>query len=284
MNFLRSSIIIFVSIISIQAQAVASPESNLELKSPQQLTLYNGAPLEGYARGRVDENGLVFVVPLTVGEAEYTYDARQIKSLRFTDEVNIEQIESLLSLERRDDALALIEQIYLPRAAYLDLLSEQDRKTLCELVPLARHAGDPYLAVGMARRLLMAVEGEAHTSALRDQILLAYLDLPLPDETRKLAQAWIAREPHYGPSALGWVVLAQLEIEVGNWQAALDIALEPIVFSSQYPMEYLHDAYDMAILAAETLGDTPQAEALTDELEARGLPTPEDRKAGHAHE
>jgi len=243
----------------------------------QHLVTREGVELVGYVFGRGENGELLFVVPFEGGEAEYVYMPEQVEVLRFAGEADIDQLSSWVNAGNEELVLEVIEAIYRPRAPYLDLLSPADRAELAELVPWARRAGDPYLAVGMARRLLMASQSEALSASLHDQILLAYLDLPLAEDTRVLAEEWIAREPRYGRSALGWVVLARLEFEAGNYEVALNTVLKPIVFSSQYPMEYLYDAYAMAIMAAANLGEKEQAQALLDEMNARNLPVPEDR-------
>ena len=116
---------------------------------------------------------------------------------------------------------------------------------------------------------------------LEDVILMAYYRLSMP-EAADLAAQWIAERSHYGYSALGYYVQATLKLQSGETDQALLAALEPIVFSSQFPMKYLNFCYAIAIKAALDLKQPIHARCLWQEMQERGLSWPEQWSAEYS--
>lgn len=245
------------------------------LAAPQTLVLTNGQALRGKAGGERDGR-LVFRQVAGGGDVEYTFAPDEVERLTFADGQLKLQVFFLRAQGEHEKALAILEALYEQRAPYLAWMEADERAYFIDLVEVARDAGKPYLSVGVAKRLAMYTQDAATLAQLRDMILLGHYQLPLKADTQQLAETWIAERDRYGGSALGWYILARLHYDAGDVAKARDTALKPVVFSSQYPMDYLPHCYAIAILSAEALEDDTHANALKAEMEQRGLAWPAD--------
>ncbi|MEM9227198.1 MAG: hypothetical protein AAGA45_04445 [Verrucomicrobiota bacterium] len=167
-----------------------------------------------------------------------------------------------------DATLAEMEMHYQQCEPFLELLPRRDRLAFVKLVNNAYASGDDTLAVGVALRLSVCIEDLDTQHHLRDAILLGYARLELDEELQTSARQQPTR---YSDSALGAYLLARRAYLMQDYETALKLALEPVVFSSQYPMAYLGEAYALAILAAEALDEGAYAAALRLEAEQRLL-------------
>ncbi|MGE9292751.1 MAG: hypothetical protein ACQKBW_03990 [Puniceicoccales bacterium] len=246
-----------------------------EAPATQTLILHSGQSYEGQVQGVRDDH-LIFIRPSAGGQAEYTFTPDEVERIDFRNAAEKTDAAKLLAAGRAGEALPLLQAIYEQQAPYLAFIPEPDRAYFLKLVVAAREAEEPYLSVGVAKTLLPYIQDETVRDQLESLILLGYYQLPLRDDTRQLALEWIMNHPRYGTSALGSYVLARLELDDGQHEAALLTALEPITFSSQYPMSYLPHCYAVAILAADALDDETEARALAVEMAARHLPWPTD--------
>lgn len=280
-----------ISLITLFALALAAPapDSHGATDSPQPsaialgraraVVLTNGQIYEGYPIS-VDEERLIFIRPSDGGEAEYSFAPEEVERVEFPGEEQKALATRLYAAGRMGEALPILQALYRQRSAYLDYLPEKDRIFFVKLAETALATGDPTLAAGVSRWLLKHIDNTATRQRLRDIILLGYYRLSLQSDTRQQARAWIDQTPPYGNSALGWYILARLDYDAGKHDAALRTALEPVTFSSQYPMAYLPHAYAVAILSALALEDQPEARALANEMQARHLDWPADEGLG----
>ena len=263
-----------------QSPWVAQPAGGISalentLDEQQVLVLKNGQFIEGKARS-IRDGQLIFIRPSEGGQAEYAFSPDEVERLDFPGSAYKLQAIEFLNGGQPDLALPVLRALYQQRAPYLDFIPEDERAFFIKLVETARSVGDPYEAVGVAKNLLAHCKTPANRRRLNDLILLGYYKLPLVEDTRELAQAWISEHSRYGDSALGWYILARLDYDAGKPEIALQTALEPVTFSSQYPMAYLSHCYAVAILAALKLDDIAEALALAGEMQARHLNWPDD--------
>jgi hypothetical protein len=245
------------------------------LEDPVVLELKSGRTIQGDLR-RVEDERLVISGRLESGGVEYSFTKEEIRKLEFPGDELISVIENLIEDDRCDNAIHLIDQIYRQRGRYFGFMKEGQLADFQKLAELAYRAGDYYLAVGVARNVQPYVDDLRVRRQLDDLVLLGHYHLPLKADTRQLAEAWVAEWERYAESALGWYVLGQMALDDGRVGEALDYALCPIVFSSQFRMDYLEYCYALAIVAALRLEDARQAEVLLDEMKARGLLWPDD--------
>jgi hypothetical protein len=106
-------------------------------------------------------------------------------------------------------------------------------------------------------------------------MLAGNLALGFNAESKRLAEEWCAQADPSGGSALGWKVLAQLAYDGGDFDRALWVSLQPVVFSSFLPMTHLEDCYALAVAAAHRLDDNTLADRLYRDMRARELAWPQ---------
>jgi hypothetical protein len=130
-------------------------------------------------------------------------------------------------------------------------------------------------AAVLSARLELGPE-PARASSVRLESLFRLRD----PRARDVARAWCeARDPVEG-EALGWWVLAELELATGRSEEALWLALQPIVFGREPLPAGSEPAWIGCVAAAaeayRRLGLLDQARALREDLRRRGLDWPED--------
>jgi hypothetical protein len=106
-------------------------------------------------------------------------------------------------------------------------------------------------------------------------VLGSYNRLQLYDEARLLTQKWLAARNPYGDSALGYYTRSADLLRSEDYEAALDTALQPIVFSTPSPQKKLAHCYAAAISSALGLRDQDYALILYAEMLARSLTWPD---------
>ncbi len=228
--------------------------------------------------GRIDrfsETQFTLTAPADAGEVIYTYGRGDDAQLHFPG-----NDYKLLALDLLDDgheavAIPVLRALFAQRSPYLDFLPEKEAVFFARLADAYLGQGKPIDAVATARRLAPHIKTTSVKRKLRDIVLLAHYRLKLQEETRQLAGAWIKTAPRFHDSALGWWVLAQLEFEAENFEAALWNALRPIVFAGPMPMAYRQHCYAVCISSYRALNDDENAQTLTNEMNALDLEWPD---------
>lgn len=243
------------------------------LKDQATVVLKAGRSIQGDLRG-VQDGRVTIAGRTTAGEVEYSFARDEIRRIDFPGNDIINAANSLIEEERHAEALPLLEALYRQRIRYFDFMDEAQVVYFQNLAEGAYLTGDYYQAVGVARNVHPHSTDPRTRRQLKDLELLAHYHLPLIERTQTLADDWIALWQPYDESALGWYVLGQIDYDQGRIDAALDRALRPIVFSSQFHMDYLDHCYALAITAAVALEDWQQATILLNEMKSRGLAWP----------
>ena len=88
-------------------------------------------------------------------------------------------------------------------------------------------------------------------------------------------RVWLAQRDPYGDSALGYYTHSADLLRNEDYAAALDMALQPIVFSTPNPPDKLAHCYAVAISAALGLRNKDYALTLHTEMQERELTWPE---------
>ena len=246
-----------------------------ELQQPIQVHLTNGRTISGHSID-VSENQIQIATAQGAGAAIYTFDSSEIQTYTIPGEsykaLAVEWIESGAT----EQALELIYRLYLQRVKILPFLPPTESHFFIYYVDLTLAAGMPARAIAIADTLKPQIQNPAALRALDDAILDSYNRLQLYDAARPLAQAWVANRAPYGGSALGYYVLGADQLRRANYHAALELALQPIVFSSPSPADKLAHCYATAISAALGLRDKAYALTLYAEMQQRGLSWPRD--------
>lgn len=266
----------------IVATAVAQPTASLDLqlaREPAVVTTKARRDFTGLLDGFRD--GRLFIRAATDGgEVGYSFAPDEIAVLKMPGVELEAQAAELVDRGELSAALPLLEALGRQRLRYLPVLSPAQLEPLRWLVDASSRAGNPLATLGYIQPLRAYLTTAEDRIRLRDAELHAHLQLGQKDEVRRLAMAWCAEADVAGGSALGWWILAQLAFDEADYEQARRTALHPIVFSNYLPMDHLDACYAIAIAAAQKLGDDAHATALTQERQARGIPSTPPAAAG----
>lgn len=226
--------------------------------------------LSGFREGR-----LTISTATGGGEVGYSFAAVDIDVLILPGEDLASQSIELWERGENEAALPLLTALGRQRLRYLPVLTPQQRQPLLALVQTMIEVEDFGGAIGTARLILPFASESHEKSILEDVILRGNLALGFTEESKRLAEQWCAQADPSGGTALGWKVLAQLAYDGGDFDRALWVSLQPVVFSSFLSMTHLEDCYALAIAAAHRLDDTTLANRLYRDMRARELAWPQ---------
>ena len=244
-----------------------------ELQRPVQLHLRNGGQISGHSI-EVSQDQIQVASAQGAGEIRYTFDPSQIQAYTLPgDSYKTLAIEWMHSGQTAD-ALELMHLLYLQRLQLLPFLAPAESHFFVYYVDLSLAAGMPERAIAIANKLKPQIKHPAALRALNDALLKSYNRLQLYDVARPLAQAWVAQRAPHGDSALGYYMLGAEQLRREDYQAALELALQPIVFSSPAAVDKLAHCYAIAISAALALRDKDYALTLHSDMQQRGLHWP----------
>jgi hypothetical protein len=246
-----------------------------ELHQPIQVCLTNGRTISGHSI-EVSENQIRIATAKGAGNATHTFDSRDIHTYTLPGDsykaLAVEWMESGAT----DNAHELMHMLYLQRVRILPFLPPAESHFFIYYVDLTLAAGMPARAIAIAETLQPQIQNPAARHALEDTILDSYNRLQLYDAARPLAQAWVTNRQPYGQSALGYYVLGADKLRSADYHAALELALQPIVFSPPSTPDNLAHCYATAISAALGLRDNAYALTLYSEMQQRSLHWPSD--------
>lgn len=266
--------LIFCLLSIVAAQAMDLDEAERALDDSQTLILKNRQPIRGKAVAIIDGE-LLFAARRGGGSLEYSYPLDQIERLQFPGNEVAYAVTELLQDENIEQALPLMDAMFKQRGPYLDLVTPGELEFFVRYAHLEYHHGDPYKGLGSGQALLDYVQDPGLKRQLDDLILLGNYQLPIKQSTRVLATQWVKENEPYSPSALGYYVLGRLEFDNEEYEAALWKSLEPVAFSSQFPMAYLDYCYALAIASCVELELADEEKKLRAEMAQRGLDWPD---------
>lgn len=236
---------------------------------PHHLELQDGTWLSGsvssFAHGKLR---------FRQAKAELTLPKDRIASLQLPGRELLQRAEQLANEEDAASALDLSHAVYRFWLPYLDLMPPDDVDALTTVVALNLRFGDPYLAVGAARRLQDFASSPTAAERLAELELLGIYRLPIKSQAKALAADAVRQAEPYDSTALPFFILARLHFDAREFSEALHLSLEPIVFSTHLPMDYLPHCYVLAIAAFGELNRPQEARRLAQEMRERALSWP----------
>ncbi len=265
----------FLSVIMFLMKSAAgtageAPPGEVILAQPQRIYLGDGRVYEGHAI-RLMETALVFREVTEEGEVEYTFASGDIRKLEFPGETIQEEALMLLESGEPTAAIPLMNALYRQRQRFLALMEVEQVVWFLHYVEALLEAADYYSAIAVALQLEPFVVEESKAIRLQERLLLAHHLIGLEDRLQTLAESLRQRTGPYRQSALSSYLPAQWAAEAEDWETVLNLLLEPIVYSSQFPMEHLPEVYALAIRACEEMGDQQHADLLREEKQHRYL-------------
>lgn len=244
-----------------------------ELKKPATIFTAQGRTFTGHIKS-IGTTELTLKETTGTGSIESTYQFENIRRIDLPGNHFATLANEAIENDDHETAIAIMDMLYRQRIRLLRWQPASVALFLSNLADLQLQHGDAYQAIGVATNVLPYISDQRVREDLEDVILLGHYRLPINIKAKELSEKWMANRKAYGRSALGWYVQAQLFYDEAHYQKALKRALEPIVFSSQFPMSYLEHCYVIAIAAAEKLDNLEHAKMLHQEMQERGLEWP----------
>ena len=223
---------------------------------------------------RIKSDELILKEYAGTGVIEYALQFDNIQRIDFPGTEYVALANEFLENKDYPHAILIMDALYKQR---VQLFRWQPFNAL---LCFKRHAelhlnyGSLTSAIQIANQLKAHINNSGIIDELNDIILLAYHRLWMEDRADALSKQWIEERSSYGRSALGWYVQAELKLKAQDYAQALQFALEPIVFSSQFPMSYLDHCYAVAIIAAIELNESAHSQLLWKEMHERGFAWP----------
>ncbi|MGJ8639278.1 MAG: hypothetical protein ACSHYA_07775 [Opitutaceae bacterium] len=258
------------------AQGIAPDERAIiyrELQEPINIKLKNRRVIPGHSID-VSENQLQVGTSQGAGEILYTFKLDEIDSFDIPGESYKTLALEWIETNETQKALDLMELLYNQRSKLIPLLPASESHFFTYYVKLILESNNPARAIAVTNLLAPQIDNPKAIRALDDAILESYYDLQLYDKAKPLAQAWIKERSPYERSALGYFVLSAEALRTKDFDRALDLALQPIVFSSPVTTEKIAHCYAVAIGAALELRDKDYAATLYREMLERKLSWP----------
>ena len=244
-----------------------------ELRVPIQVHLANGRTIPGHSID-VSDDSIRIASAKGAGEVIYTFAVDEVDRFTIPGEsykmLAVEWLES----GNTEDAFELMQLLWRQRVKILPLLPASESHFFIYYVDLILNSPKPARAIAIASILRPQISNTDALHALDDAILDSYNNLQLYDEARPLTQAWLEQRSPYGNSVLGYYINGADLLRSERYEAALDSALQPIVFSAPTPPEKLEHCYAVAISAAIGLRDKDYARTLYQEMQERRLEWP----------
>lgn len=244
-----------------------------QLAGNYDVRLTSGRIISGELSELTDES-----MTLRQGNASFPFRINQIDRIRFPGTSLIESVEEYLAEGNPTAARRLLEAIARQRQPFLSKLTEDQLRPFVQLVDVYLQTDDEERALALIETIRPYLANPVVLQRLNENILTAMFQLGRDEEAAQLARDQILSQGRYGDSSLGFAILTEMHLNRGEAEQALWLALQPIVFSNDYPMTGLARIYGLALEATMSLKDQPQALALLTEMEERGLTwPPEDR-------
>jgi tetratricopeptide (TPR) repeat protein len=282
----RGMILVLIALLFALSPCVASaagltPEENAtiyrELQEPIQVKLKNKRTIPGHS---INVSGETLQIGTSEGAGEiiFTFQVDEVDSFSIPGESYKTLVVEWIESGDTEKALELIELLYMQRVQLIPLLPASESNFFTYYIDLILASDNPARAIAVTEILRPQIESPAALRALDDAILESYHKLELHDEALPLAQAWVASRTPYGASALGYYVLGTSALRKEAYNEALDLALQPIVFSSPVITEKIAHCYAVAVSAALGLREKDYAITLYQEMLQRELSWPENDK------
>jgi len=269
-----------LSILASNAKVSAQETTSLSeirtvLAEPITLILKNGNQQSGRIIGW-DGESIRIEVSLGDGLAEVAFPTSDIRQIVFPGNEYLETLyEWTQDPAQTDDALELFNALYRQRGAYFSLLREHELAIFVSYAEFALKHGQAIRAVAVIDAITPYIKDASILRRLENNLMWGFFRGGMRDEAEAKAREWIKNADPAGPSALGWRLLAELNYENERFEEAFWIALHPVAFSNQMPMEHLDVCYALALLSAEKIRLKEEPIQLSKEMHERGFAWPE---------
>lgn len=246
-----------------------------ELQEPVQVKLNNNRIIPGHSIN-VSGDQIQIGTSEGAGEIIFTFKTNEVDSFKIPGESYKTLVVEWIEADESKKAIDLLELLYNQRVQLIPLLPASESHFFIYYVELILDSDNPARAIAVTEILRPQIESPAAIRALDDAILSSYHKLELHEQAYPLAEAWVKSRSPYQESALGYYVLGTGKLRAEDFDAALELALKPIVFSSPTPKDQLNGCYAVAISAALALRDKAYALTLYHEMQERGFDWPKD--------
>lgn len=246
-----------------------------ELKAPITLDLKNRQSITGHPV-KVRKTELDLASAKGAGEIIFTFSSDQIASVKLPGESYKRLAMEWLEADKDKEALDLMQLLFQQRSTLLHILPPSESNFFVLYAQLILHSDDPARALAVSERIRPLIVDPDAIEALDSVILACYQRLEFYDQALPMAKLAVAKKQPYGKSALGYYVLGCDHLRRAEYETALDLALQPIVFASIITTEKLGHCYALAASAAYQLRDKAHATLLYKEMIERGFSWPED--------
>ena len=244
-----------------------------ELKQPVTLKLVNRNTVVGHPIN-VSGNQIRVASAEGAGEIIFTFQANEIQEIQIPGEAYKTLALEWMQAGKTEDALALMSMLYTQRNPLLPLMPASESNFFVFYADLVLDSPKPARAIAITDRLRPQIKNPDALRMLDDAILESHQTLELYDQATPMAEQWLKEREAYGESALGYYVMGAAKIRAGEFEEAIELGLQPIVFSSPIPTDKLAHCYAVAISAALGLRERDYAATLYQEMQERGFEWP----------
>lgn len=257
-----------------QFEAVNFQEVESALSDTVDVILKNGNSQNGRISSW-DGEYLQLEVTLDAGSASITFQAEEIRAIRFPGDT---YLEALRELSQQPDevvtTLGLYRAFYQQRGPYLQFLGKRQIQLFVNYAQFALQNGKPLRAIAIIEVIRPYIEDQSLLNSMDQAVMLGLFLGGMQKEAADQAREWINQNSVSGASALGWRILAEVQFLEENYEKALWTALNPVAFANQMPMEHLDVCYAFAIAAAQETRQPEVSARLYLDMISRGFQWP----------
>ncbi|MCC5788479.1 MAG: hypothetical protein JJT75_02510 [Opitutales bacterium] len=179
----------------------------------------------------------------------------RIQQIHFPGAEVEEMAGELLAAENFPEARSALRALTLQRELFLPWLTDEQLWPFREFVSLLLHLEEPDEAIATVETLRPFLDDPAELQQLDEQILLAQFQRGNHEYVREEALEHVARNGPYANSMLGYYLLVHQHLGQHEYEEALWLALQPILFSHQIIPDWLPEIYTQALQAALAIED-----------------------------
>lgn len=254
-------------------RAALSEEARAALSSemikPIQVYLNNGRNLLGHSI-KVQNNTLKIATSSGAGEAIYSFEPNEIKRFEIPGEayktLAIEQMRS----GETESALEIMSRLYEQRLNLIPYLPDSEANFFTLYVDLLKEE-NPSRAIAVAETLAPLLQNPKAIELIEAARMEGYYQMEMYADAHRIASLKHSKGTPYDNSALSTFILSEQALREKDYETAIALALEPIIFSGPNTTDKLADCYAVAISAAIRLREHTYAQILYKEMQEREL-------------
>ncbi len=237
--------------------------------------LANGKTVHGVLSGR-QANYVVLSILEGQSEAELRISPDEIVSILFSDSALKDEAIRKYPASDPYQTTILLENLVRKRLPYLDLLSHSDETLLTMLLESYIHSGRASDALDRAKLWRTRLRAKEVIDQIDELQIVAAKNVGDLDEAAFYSKRWVDSGKSASQTALPWCILAEKSLNDDNFEDALWLALNPIVFTHPNAPRFIESAYEIAVFSAYQLNDYEYALKLYTDMRIRNLNWPID--------